>query len=128
MEGRLLGPTWNLFDNSLYLISLSLLSLSFLQNICKNFSDNNNDFQFSIFNLQLKVPFPSTSSKRVIITKVDIIEIHRMIVEVMMVMVMMMMMMMMIMMMMIDDDDDDDASPWLETSSWWQAGTERLCP
>ena len=27
-----------------------------------------------------------------------------------------------------DDDDDDDASPWLETSSWWQAGTERLCP
>ena len=33
---------------------------------------------------------------------------------------MMMMIMMMLMMMM--------ASPWLETSSWWQAGTERLCP
>ena len=27
-----------------------------------------------------------------------------------------------------DDDDDDDASPWLETSSWWQAGTERQLP
>ena len=31
-----------------------------------------------------------------------------------------------------DDDDeidkDNDASPWLETSSWWQAGTERHCP
>ena len=27
-----------------------------------------------------------------------------------------------------DDDDDDDASPWLETPSWWQAGTERQLP
>ena len=33
-------------------------------------------------------------------------------------MIMIMMMMMMMMMMMI-------ASPWLETSTWWQAGTER---
>ena len=38
-----------------------------------------------------------------------------------MMMLMMMIMLMMMMMMMI-------ASPWLETSSWWQAGTERLCP
>ena len=27
-----------------------------------------------------------------------------------------------------DDGDDDDATLWLEASSWWQAGTERLCP
>ena len=34
-----------------------------------------------------------------------------------MIMIMIMMMMMMIMM----------ASPWLETSTWWRAGTERHC-
>ena len=44
-----------------------------------------------------------------------------MIIIIMIMMMMMMMMLMMMMMMMI-------ASPWLETSSWWQAGTERLCP
>ena len=45
-----------------------------------------------------------------------------MIMTVMMTMKMMMIMMMMIMMTIII------ASPWLETSTWWQGGTERQLP
>ena len=27
-----------------------------------------------------------------------------------------------------DEDDNDDNSTWLETSMWWQAGTEKQLP
>ena len=27
-----------------------------------------------------------------------------------------------------DDNDGDDASPWVQTSSWWWAGTEKQLP
>ena len=44
-----------------------------------------------------------------------------MIIMLMMMMMMMLMMMMMMMIMIM-------ASPWLETSTWWRAGTEKQLP
>ena len=61
-------------------------------------------------------------SKMIVMMAMVMVMVVMMMMIIMMIMMLMKMMRMMMMMMMMM------ASPWLETSSWWQAGTERHCP